>query len=525
MSKRFLSLLMALMLCFSTLPSAALAETAAEKTQNGENTADVYTVGEDTVVHIGESGEAAVHTNHPICGDEDCTENDHKLPDNAEWVGVSTLDNYMAAGYYYLTNDVNLSDPWSPINNVTLCLNGKIITASSFADVIDMRAGKTITLCDCDTQGRGAVISDHRDGVGVYLNESTLNLYSGTITGTKYGVHLAQDNSTFNMHGGSIKNSSTGVYMKARPNITNVFNMTGGTISGNGTGSEDVGGVYVDESGAMTVSGNASVSGNTDGNVYLTEGKSIAIDGNLGETAAIGVRIPAIADGSSATVATGAKETDLNRFSDDSGNNYTKKFADGNIIFASGEPHEHQICGDNNCTESGHGSALFSALKLSKTAAGDYELPEGNWYLTKNLNLDATLCITGNTQLCLNGYSITATAAVDAIELANGSALTLCDCNGSGKNNGIITHGADADGTQYNGRGIFSNGSFTMYSGKICGNSLSGVGDQYNTTSMKGAGGGVCVTSGVFTMYGGEISGNTLSGDYNKGAGVCGRVC
>lgn len=165
------------------------------------------------------------------------------------------------------------------------------------------------------------------------------------------------------------------------------------------------------------------------------------------------------------------------------------------------------------------------ALKLSKTAAGDYELPEGNWYLTKNLNLDATLCITGNTQLCLNGYSITATAAVDAIELANGSALTLCDCNGSGKNNGIITHGADADGTQYNGRGIFSNGSFTMYSGKICGNSLSGVGDQYNTTSMKGAGGGVCVTSGVFTMYGGEISGNTLSGDYNKGAGVCGRVC
>ena len=287
------------------------------------------------------------------------------------------------------------------------------------------------------------------------------------------------------------------------------------------------GGVYIDQKGAMTVSGNANVTSNTGGNVYLTDGKSITVDGDLGETAAIGVRTPAIADGSSATVVTGAKETDLNRFSDDSGNNYTIKFANGNILFTNGEPHEHPICGDKNCTESGHGSALFSALNSavlsSKTAAGYYELPAGNWYLTENLSLDATLRIANNATLCLNGYSITTAAAVDAIELTDGAEFVLCDCKrgGTATEYGRITHGTNAAGGKYNGRGIYiANGNLTMYGGSISGNSLTGVSEAYNTTSMDGVGGGVCVVTGAFTMYDGEISDNTLSGDYNKGAGV-----
>lgn len=50
MRKKVLSMLVSLVLCFSTLPTAALAETAdatAEKAQNGENITDIYTAGEE----------------------------------------------------------------------------------------------------------------------------------------------------------------------------------------------------------------------------------------------------------------------------------------------------------------------------------------------------------------------------------------------------------------------------------------------------------------------------------------------
>ena len=629
MSKRLLSLLLTLALCFSMLPSAALAETAdaaAEETQNVENNAGVYTVGEDTVLQSGEEvggtekalyAENTLHE-HPICGDDSCTDSEHKLPDDAEWVGVSTLYNEMAAGYYYLTDEVKLDDPWDPLNDVTLCLNGHSINASSFANVINVRANKTVTLCDCDTQGRGSIVNtEHDNGCGVYLNSSTLNLYGGTVTGKKYGVNVAQPDSTFNMHGGTIKNSGTGVYVSTKGKVS--FNMTGGTITGSGTGAEYAGGVYVGSglfkmsggsitqnrtgekifgsggvyvgggtfemggnavisdnsitikesnsiyftsAGAggvyvgggtfkmsgnakvtgnsitnnstkdvvggvyigakdtitMTVSDNASVSGNTGGNVYLAKDKSIAIDGELGETAAIGVSIPALAEGGSATVVTGAKEADLDRFSDDSGN-YKKKYADGNIIFA--DAHEHPICGDKNCTDSEHGlsdgTEWVGVNGLDQIVAGTANAPK-YYYLTADIELTATWSAKDNAVLCLNGHSITVTTgdATEAISVYNVT-FTLTDCNGSNstykftKNEtdglwkqdadgaltvtgGIITH---ADGSTGRAVTLNDNSTFNMYSGTLCGNS-----------GYPGGGVNVSADTGVFNMHGGTICGN-----------------
>ena len=627
MSKRFLSLLMALMLCFSMLPSAALAEiadAAAEKAQSGENTADVYTVGEDPVVQSEEDDDDAAtveltaeHADHPVCG-EVCThmdENGDPIHPAVKWTAKSSFDDqFITEGHYYLTNDVELTAAWVLDGNVDICLNGHTIKRD-VAHAIGVPKGRILTLYDCDTQGRGKVNAPNSNaGYGVSLNQSTLNLYGGTITGGKAGVYLSQDSGTFNMYGGTISGSGTGVLMEHVTNSAAVFNMIGGTITDNGTGTNDAGGVHVgsgtfnmtggsitgnrhsnpringaggvyvytgnfemsgdavisdnsitikdgtkyanpagaggvyvrsgtfkmsdnakvtdnsitnnsskDVSGGvyvgdatMTVSDNVNITDNTDGNVYLTDGKFITVDGELGETAAIGVSTSAIAEDSVVTVAKGAKEADLDRFSDDSGK-YSKKYANGDILFANGEPHVHPICGTADCTESGHGNELFSALnaaKLSKTTGGYYELSQGNWYLTENLNLDATLYIAGDARLCLNGYGITTTADVDAIGLANGSAFSLCDCNGSGESNGIITHGTDADGTKYTGSGVYLlKGSFTMYGGKISGNTLSG-------DNSKGA--GVYVANEAsFTMYGGEISGNTVSGNNIKGAGIC----
>lgn len=156
MKKRVLSLLMALALCFTMLPTAALAQ------QTGA--ADVYTTGEDTAVQgkraaeavraaqalidalpdevtadnaeeiaaqlanldetlaalteeqyaqldttryealcaalvpqVSLTAEQAGHTNHPICGDASCNKHGASLTD---WVGVSELSDDMEEGYY-----------------------------------------------------------------------------------------------------------------------------------------------------------------------------------------------------------------------------------------------------------------------------------------------------------------------------------------------------------------------------------------------------------------------------------------
>ena len=557
---------------------------------------------------------------HPICGDKDCTDENHKLPEGQKWQPVSTLTDDMA-GYYYLTGEVKLDGTWSPKNNVTLCLNGRNITRDG-GSAIELMKNATLTLCDC--KNKGAVRATADDGRGVCIKEGTLNLYGGTITGKQYGVYMDVYNSatnTFNMYGGTIQGCYTGVYMKTVTTTTNVFNMSGGSITGNGIGTSDTdtqycsvsvyvggngtfrrscgsitgnnhtneigaggvcvsggtfemsgsaeisgngftiengspnathagaggvyvsggtfemsgnakvtgnsvtnngfkdvsGGVYVGSSGSMVVSGNVSVTGNTGSNVYLVSGKSIAIKGTLGEKAAIGVSIPAIEEGSGFTVATGAKEGDEKYFSDDSSNNYKKKFSDGSILFTNGELHRHAVCGDAGCTESGHGDVDFKALtadklkKVTGTGSEYYDLPEGNWYLTENLNLDAKICLKDSMAvLCLNGYSITTNANADAIELIGGNrSLTLCDCNGSNNGNGVITHGTGATG-----RGVYISGgsSLTMYGGSIRGNTLSG-------SDVKGA--GVYVqNNATFTMTGGKISNNTVSGNGASGAGV-----
>lgn len=85
------------------------------------------------------------HDKHPVCGDVNCTE--HKT---ISWNAVSDLTKITGAGYYYLTQDVEIKEPWSPANEVTLCLNGHSITLvdRDNSSVIEVRSGN-FTLCDC----------------------------------------------------------------------------------------------------------------------------------------------------------------------------------------------------------------------------------------------------------------------------------------------------------------------------------------------------------------------------------------
>ncbi len=293
MKKRIVSLLMALALCLSLLPTAALAaegepaEQLVEQEQlkpveptpaEPEEGAPVEDAEEEEKEELPEEPEeeqdapalllavapraveGETHS-HPICGDKDCTTHGKET-----WTAVSALSEIKVAGKYYLTQDVTLDKTWQPAN-IFLCLNGHKITGADGKAVIDL-AITTFTLTDCKGTGKITHASGGT-GCGVYISGGTFNMYGGSITGNTAtdgrgrggGVYVTSGGA-FKMFGGSITgNKATdggGVY-KIGSNST--FTMTGGSITGNTA--DDSGGVYVN-GGSFTMSG-GSITGNNVG--------------------------------------------------------------------------------------------------------------------------------------------------------------------------------------------------------------------------------------------------------------------
>ena len=248
MKKRVLSLFMALALCFSMLPTAALAEEADAAPGGG----DTNSSGEM------QGGEAGTHTAHCVCGKDSGTKVNGHNHDTAgtEWKTTDSLPN--SVGSYYLTQSV--SGSWAvPTGKVNLCLNGQTINGS-----ITVGSGASLTLTDCSSDNSGKVQGE------VLVNGGKFELYSGTITGgVQVGLHSKPaTGSSFTMYGGTISgNTDTGgVFLVGTTNGTAPpsFTMHGGTISGNTAAASDGGGggVYVGEKCSFTMDG-GTITGNT----------------------------------------------------------------------------------------------------------------------------------------------------------------------------------------------------------------------------------------------------------------------
>ena len=308
MKKRVLSLFMALALCFSMLPTAALAEEAGAA-PDAANADSTYTAGEDAGLAGGEddsapddtdggdtdsSGEAhdgeadtavsavqeAHHANHCVCGGNGDVNGHNHDTAGTEWKTADSLPT--SAGNYYLTQSV--SGSWTvPTGEVNLCLNGQTIDGS-----IKVGSGATLTLTDCT--GSGRVQGE------VTVNGGTFELYGGTITG---GVQVGikggsyQTGSAFTMYGGTISGhnassgSGGGVFLVGTTNHVNPpsFTMHGGTISGNTAAAPDGGGggVYVGEKCSFTMAG-GTITGNTatkgnGGGIYIHMLANVTISG------------------------------------------------------------------------------------------------------------------------------------------------------------------------------------------------------------------------------------------------------
>lgn len=409
------------------------------------------------------------------------------------------------AGTYYLTKDMAFASK-NIGADVSICLNGHTITG----EIVVQNGGK-LTLTDCK---KGSF-----DGKITVDNGSTCTLNEGT-----FHVEVT-NNGDFVTNDSTLTGKDTAVINNGR------FEMNGGSITGNRKG--------VINNSNMNISGAANITGNTDSNLYLVDGKTINF-GELNERADIGI--------------TAEKQGDLTgderiSISANGADNLDCVSADNAVSFeicVSGEGlalcrfkgHKHCICGlsaDTEETVKGHDK--HTEMTFDPWLASD-SLPEtsGAYYLTQNVTLNATWQPPADTVLCLNGKTITYDGK--ALAVTDGT-VTITDCAKSWKAGTINATAETAsiakDGTLilYRGKlagkhGIDANGTFVMYGGTVTGSTNSGVrlnnnaaftmnggAITGNSTSQHGA--GVYVISGTFTMNGGEITGNSIAGGGDGG--------
>ena len=170
-------------------------------------------------------------------------------------------------------------------------------------------------------------------------------------------------------------------------------------------------------------------------------------------------------------VATGADEnTNYGSIivSDDDTYKVTRDSSDGTKLVlvlstpAPAEEHKHCICGETHTTSIGdHTTAADVGFTpwLETTKLPD---TKGNYYLTGNVTLDSYWKPKSGTMLCLNGYNIElaqkANEECGVICVTDSNSFTLADCNGEQGEYSKITHGKDAEGSKYPGRGVTVSG-------------------------------------------------------------------
>lgn len=283
MKKRVFSILTALCLCLTLLPTAALATEdngAAPAEQQEEVKPEAKPAEEEKEAQEGPAPQPAPSEGDPVA-----------LSGEGETVITLTQDNIstyvsvssgLTDGSYQLTEDITINSSLNISGTVTLDLNNHVLKMAGSGSVIQVNG--TLTLIDSAENKTAKYFSKDADGLWTLFTDDTIseNTVSGGVitggTGSRYtysymdisnaagGVYVGQ-NSTFHMTGGSIVGCTArqggGVYVTGGTiNTTGgSFTMTGGNIVGClATTTNDNtygGGIY--NSGATTLSGSAAI--------------------------------------------------------------------------------------------------------------------------------------------------------------------------------------------------------------------------------------------------------------------------
>ena len=190
--------------------------------------------------------------------------------------------------------------------------------------------------------------------------------------------------------------------------------------------------------------------------------------------------------------------------------------ADSRKVVIESQIHSHCVCGGENAAE---GHTVHTPLMWTPWTKTD-SLPTaaGNYYLTGNVILKTNFdySMSDGVQICLNGYTIRGTRAVEDGEsastlYANGGTLTVADCN---------TRGAIKDIKM-------SSGELLMYGGRFTGGLIIGETGGFTAADRVGIGAEVTnkgvifggIFDGTVINDGGTIKGGTFNGRVNLKSG------
>ena len=246
----------------------------------GKN-AGITVTGEKTVLNLGVEGYDKKLTIEEDTRDGSASENPR-----VAFITVSggatanmyenvTLQNWTSAGNACVV--IMGSDPVTGSKSV-FNMNGGVIENCSRAVMAD--SGTTFNMYGGEIRNCVSM----NDGVGLYADNSTINITGGTISGCTavigHGGGLYANNSTINITGGIISGCEGrwggGLYATNSSKIT----ITGGTISGC-TAAENGGGLYATNSSTITIS-DGTISGcsaGEGGGLYAKNSSAITIKG------------------------------------------------------------------------------------------------------------------------------------------------------------------------------------------------------------------------------------------------------
>ena len=545
MKKKILSLFLALAMCLSLLPTAAFAaDGAQDPAEPGEEILAPEQLGDpekdpdlETEQEGGPAGVSAPQTgaanseiavqatgghsqyHTEICNTYGCTKHQ-----TLTWSAISSVDQLTSASGetkgYYLTTELELTEPWVPTGTVNLCLSGHSITLRAGTEdapqsVITVNSDVQLNISNCiaikpDSTSEGIYYggpyirhAEHAVGPGITVsNGGTVELFGGDVTQNSDGV-VVENGGTLNMPSNSEVSGNTGAGVRVENGGT--LNISGGKI-----GSNEGCGVDVAQGSTFNVSGGTEILRNTKNsetcNVYLRENATITLSKLSGAEIGVTVETPPT-DGNFVPVTSddNASRNDQNCITSDNTSYrvfYSTSKSNGNLVLdARPTPlhADHDSKTFVNSLSSSGGALLINGEDAELDSYGGtsyYTLPEGNYYLEGDLELDkGLLAYSTNVVLCLNGHNITVTGTSYVIYTAKKTSsgsytFTLTDC---ADEPGTLTHSYN----QYaNGGVCVRDGTFIMRGGKISGNNS-----------------GVYVYQGnEFKIYGGEISGNKSYG-------------
>ncbi len=470
---------------------------------------------------------------HCFCGaettlDATCAKCGNKA---VKWTGTDKLPAKDQPGYYFLTGNVSTGEVnYGTSGAFGICLAGHELKSEAGSQIFELFNGVTMDITDCKTTGTiTGVTGKSTYGSAMRANKgAVLTLWNGHITGNTANdegiIYVdGSDNTsvaggTFIMYGGKISGNTTrrgAVYGVSTGNPGPVIKILGGEITGNtgtGTGARK-GGAGVYSFYPVEIGGNAKIYGNTaaEGPADLYVRNDLNTTTNTPYTGRIIVSAEKpLASGANIQYALAAAEADDTDLQYITGNpaSWDKTwvtYAGEAVDFANGKfftkvpapvlsNHIHCMCGAEKTLDATCASCGTKAVRWNGTNA--VPTTDGYYYLTETVKTD-NVTLSGNVSLCLHEYDLESKAGKTIAVVESGGALAITDCTGTANSITGVASGMVVE--------VQKNAAFTLWNGKITGNTNTGNGIVWV------AQGDATLPGGTFVMYGGEISGNTTA--------------